>query len=335
MRWPAVLLAAVAALVLASPADAARFGGQKWPTRTITYHVAAPQYEGAIQLATLAWNRSGVKIRFKRIASRRRAALHIIYGHRGGPSGRATLGYRSRSTYVGSLVNGRRYRGPVRCGGRVRKGGKLRKVRCLHGAHVFLDHVSAKKLADPYQRNYMVIAATHELGHVLGLRHRKNRCAVMSYQREDACPKPPAPWQLRCRPLERDDVKGAIMRYGGRRKPLAPAFCNSYQPAQPPVGVTAGVDQFGRLVVRWSLGAGAVRAWISVQANTCATAPQYTVDREYIQVHPPGRYCVTLWGVDAQGRQGPATTLAVTVPAGRALSRRAPDPPTRLRPVRG
>jgi len=52
-------------------------------------------------------------------------------------------------------------------------------------------------------------------------------------------------------------------------------------------------------------------------------------------VHPPGRYCVTLWGVDAQGRPGPATTLPVTVPAGRALSGRAPDPPTRLRPVRG
>ena len=318
MRWSVALLAAVAALVLAAPAGAARLGGEKWPTSSITYHVGAPQYKDAIRTATRAWNRSGVRIRFKRVASKRRAALRIIYGHRGGPSGRATLGYRSRSTYVGSLVNGRRYRGPVGCGGRVRKGGKRRKVRCLYGAHVFLDHVSAKKLADPYQRNYMVVAATHELGHVLGLRHRKNTCAIMSYEREAACPKPPARWQLRCRPLERDDVKGAILRYGGKRKKLAPAFCNAYQPAQPPVGVTSGIDQFGRLVIRWSLGAGAVRAFISVQAATCATAPQYTVDREYIQVHPPGRYCVTLWGVDAQGRPGPATTLTVDVPAAAA-----------------
>ena len=103
------------------------------------------------------------------------------------------------------------------------------------------------------------------------------------------------------------------MRYGGRRKPLALAFCNSYQPAQPPVGVTAGVDQFGRSSSAGASAPGAVRAWISVQANTCATAPQYTVDREYIQVHLPGRYCVTLRGVDAQGRQGP-DIAAVTSP---------------------
>ena len=121
-------------------------------------------------------------------------------------------------------------------------------MRCQYGAHVWLDRVAAAKLADPYQRNYMVVAATHELGHVLGLRHRKNTCAIMSYEREEACPKPPVRWQLRCRPLERDDVKGAILRYGGKRKQLAPAFCNAYQPAQPPVGVTSGIDQYGRLV---------------------------------------------------------------------------------------
>ena len=70
---------------------------------------------------------------------------------------------------------------------------------------------------------------------------------------------------------------------------LAPEFCNAYEPAQPPVGVTAGVDAFGRLVIRWSLGAGAVRAFIAVQRTTCAITPQYTVnDGVYIQQRPPG-----------------------------------------------
>lgn len=316
MRWSVALLAAAAALLLAAPADAARLGGKKWPTRTITYHVATPQYKAAIRTATRAWNRSGARIRFKQVASRRRALLRIVYGHGGGPSGRASLGYVAPRDVSRQTIRGKRVRlRGVRCGQRVRYRGELRRVRCQYGAHVWLDRVAAAKLADPYQRNYMVVAATHELGHVLGLRHRKDTCAIMSYEREEACPKPPVRWQLRCRPLERDDVKGAILRYGGKRKRLAPAFCNAYQPAQPPVGVTSGIDQYGRLVIRWSLGAGAVRAFISVQANTCATAPQYSVDREYIQAHPPGRYCVTLWGVDAQGRPGPATTLTVDVPA--------------------
>ena len=85
----------------------------------------------------------------------------------------------------------------------------------------------------------------------------------MSYEREEACPKPPARWQLRCRPLERDDVKGAILRYGGKRKQLRPVL--QREPAQPPVGVTPGSDSTAGSSIRWSLGAGAVRAFISVR----------------------------------------------------------------------
>ena len=81
MRWSAALLAAAAALILASPADAARLGGQKWPTRTITYHVAAPQYKGAVKAATRAWNRSGVKIRFKQDLTYWRAAVVVLVPH--------------------------------------------------------------------------------------------------------------------------------------------------------------------------------------------------------------------------------------------------------------
>ena len=45
-------------------------------------------------------------------------------------------------------------------------------------------------------------------------------------------------------------------------------------------------------------------------------------DGVYIQQHPPGRYCVTLWGVDALGRPGPAPTLTVDVPATAARAAR-------------
>ena len=153
MRWPAALLAAAAALVLASPADAARLGGKKWPTRTITYHVGDAAVRGArSRTATRAWNRSGVRIRFKRVASKRRAALHIVYGHGGGPSGRASLGYRSRSTSSRqTIVNGRRYRGPVGCvrAARAQRAGSCGSVRCLYGAHVCLDHVQREEARRP------------------------------------------------------------------------------------------------------------------------------------------------------------------------------------------
>jgi hypothetical protein len=320
---PLVAVLAVA-LAWAAPAEAFQLGGTRWPGRTITFHASAPQYKDAIKVAVSAWNHSGAKIRFKR-APRRRAQLQLIYGHRGGPSGRATLGYRSPGAFVGKLVDGRRYHGAAGCGGRVRTGGKLHTVRCVYGAHVFLDRVGAEQLADPYQRNYMVVTVTHELGHVLGLRHVENTCATMSYQRFDLCPKPPFAWQIRCRPLERDDVRGAVRRYGGRVKALSAPFCDTYAPAPPPTGITARVDRFGRLAVRWTLAAGSVRAYIAIQRDTCATTPMYTVATEYIGAHPAGRYCVTLWGVDAQGRPGPPATVPVTVPA--AARAGAAEPP--------
>jgi hypothetical protein len=60
----------------------------------------------------------------------------------------------------------------------------------------------------------------------------------MSYHRDQKCAKPR---QYRCRLLERDDVRGAVRRYGGRVRPLAPEFCDAYEPPAAPVGLTASL----------------------------------------------------------------------------------------------
>ena len=53
----------------------------------------------------------------------------------------------------------------------------------------------------------------HELGHVLGLVHEDRRCATMNSVAWSRCALPPS-----CSILQRDDVRGAIARYGGRRE---------------------------------------------------------------------------------------------------------------------
>ena len=181
----AVLLALALALLVAAPADAYRLGGKKWPVRTITYHASAPQYADAITAAVAAWNASGVRVRFKAVSRRSKARVKIVYGRvRSGPSGDAHLGYYRKS--------------------RVR-----------------LNRFDPAGKDPGWLANQMQIVVAHELGHVLGLRHVTKPCSVMNYGRTEDCPKPPAPWQLRCRLLEPDDVRGAIKRYGGRAKGYA------------------------------------------------------------------------------------------------------------------
>jgi hypothetical protein len=60
----------------------------------------------------------------------------------------------------------------------------------------------------------------HELGHVLGLVHDDRRCATMNSAAWSRCGLPPS-----CSILQPDDVRGAIARYGGRVRPLAPELC--------------------------------------------------------------------------------------------------------------
>jgi Matrixin len=311
-----LLLAMLAGLAGGAPAHAYKLGGKSWPKRTITYHVAIPQYEAAIAEAAAAWNASGADIRLKEVASARRAALRIVDGGQGGPSGAASLGYVSRRSLFSMTVAGIPISGDVRCGDRVpvpEQG--LRRVKCVYGARMVLHRVARKDLGDPWTRNEMAIVAAHEFGHVLGLRHAKNTCAVMSYQREQACPKPAGQWQKRCRLLEADDVAGAIRRYGGRAQPLAAEFCDLYAPAPAPLALAASLDADGAIAAGWTPAPGVMATVVAVGRDAC-TAEGGTIfsGTSTTFIRGPGRYCVSAHSLDAEGRPGPVVTAWVDVP---------------------
>jgi len=91
-----VLGAAVALLVAiaAAPAEAYRAAGHRWPGRTITYYDASGQ-TGSVRMAVAAWNRSGVRVRFRPVR-RSRAQVIISSQRRVGCAGVAQLGYTGR-----------------------------------------------------------------------------------------------------------------------------------------------------------------------------------------------------------------------------------------------
>lgn len=285
-----VLLAVAVALLAAGPADAYSLGGKKWRQRTITYHANAPQYNEAIQAAVAAWNASGVRIRFKPVNSRRRANVRIVAGRQAsGPSGDAHLGYYRRS--------------------RVR-----------------LNAFDPAGKDPAWVAHSMRIVVAHELGHVLGLKHVKNPCSVMNYGRDEQCPKPPATWQLRCRLLEPDDVRGALKRYGGRAKAYAPEFCDYAPPPTPPEGLAATWDPVNQAFnLSWTNAPSPYLFAVQWVVNFAGCAPAPTGAGARTQPGPAtgvnpgagaakGSYCVTMWTQDRFGRfAGPATAW-VAVP---------------------
>jgi hypothetical protein len=310
-----LLLAVFAALVGAAPAHAYKLGGERWPG-TITYHVGIPQYADAIAEAARAWSTSGADVRFKEVASRRRARLRIVDGGVGGPSGVASLGYLRRTDIFSMTVDGIGIRGDVRCGQRIRLPDRgLRRVKCVYGARMVLHRVERAQLDDPWTRNEMAIVAAHEFGHVLGLRHAKRTCAVMSYEREETCPEAAGPWAKRCRLLEADDVAGAIRRYGGRANALAPEFCDLYPPPPAPSALTAGVDADGLLAASWTPAPGVAGTALAIGQDECTAEGGTVLDgTTYAIFQPPGRYCVSAYSIDAAGRSGPSLTAWVDVP---------------------
>lgn len=203
-------------------------------------------------------------------------------------------------------------------------------MRCEYGARLNFSGYSRAKLHDPANRNAVELTVTHELGHVLGLAHARRGCALMrtyGFQRDRSCPKPPNPWQIRCRLLERDDVLGAIRRYGGRMKPLGPEFCDRAPAPAAPTGLQLRYDSaIHSVVATWdrdrSLYAGRMAAVIAV--NVCPTA--FDADdsdgrSDWMLGEPRkqwevfrGRWCVAVWQEDAWGRIGPSATAFIDAP---------------------
>jgi hypothetical protein len=266
-------------------------------------------------------------VRF-RPTSRRRARLR--FSETPGvvqTGGHATLGWYPRSFVSERLLEGH----PLELRGIQLPCGHLfpgrGRIVCKRGPFVRLNAPKGRK--DPNVANEMAVTATHELGHVLGLKHVRNRCAVMYPKGNKGCSKPPQAWQLRCRLLEADDVRGAIRRYGGRLRPLAPEFCDKAPAPGAPTGLVATFNSADRSVnVSWTNpSTSSVRfANATVAAGGC---PPSFDDALYLDVRPgqrssatlgagngSGLHCVAVRGGDFYGRTGPPATQEIQVPPG-------------------
>jgi hypothetical protein len=82
-------LALLLTLVPAGAADAR--DGKRWPSGTITYREVPA--DAGVRDGAAAWNRSGVRVRFRRVRSTRRAQVVIRIERREGCAGIAQLGY--------------------------------------------------------------------------------------------------------------------------------------------------------------------------------------------------------------------------------------------------
>jgi hypothetical protein len=76
-----------------------------------------------------------------------------------------------------------------------------------------------------------VMAAAHELGHVLGLNHENRRCALMNAVYVARCHPQPLDWEWYCSPARADDLRGLLRLYGGRYRAPPLRFCE--QPSLP------------------------------------------------------------------------------------------------------
>ena len=158
-RRAVLLLAAVLAFGLGAgqqlPVLAARDDPRPWPGGRLAYYDASGSPE-AVDAAARRWNHAGVRVKLTRAATR--AAADVVF-----------------------VADTRRLR--ARCGSRClglsSSIGRPRDGRVT----VLLDEGIAGR---PTALNVWV--AMHELGHVLGLRHREGTCSLMNARAyDDAC----------------------------------------------------------------------------------------------------------------------------------------------------
>lgn len=203
--FTALVLTVLAAAMATPAAFGFRIGGTAWPGGRIPYYNTDRRDAAAVKLAVHAWNSSGAHVHFVAVSRSRAKVLVTSSGSRCTGTGQGTIGYGSPA-YV-----------------------------------IVYGHCNTEMTAQ---------LLTHEFGHVLGLEHETRRCATMnpsflvdngSVRGGDRChPKAPL-WKWHCGLLERDDVRGAIHRYGGSVH-LGRAFCPIYAAGPAPGIVSVAFD---------------------------------------------------------------------------------------------
>lgn len=170
------------------------------------------------------------------------------------------------------------------------------------------NYVHLARLGRGYDPKLLATIVAHELGHVIGLDHEDRRCATMNATAWTGCGR-----SRPCEILQRDDIRGAVARYGGRVRRSAPVLCPA-APADARVApsansygmtLTARVPAGTSLVTRVAAGDRCpARPFGAASARAAATQR----GEAFLDLGPDPagfrgkRFCASAWARDGDGR---------------------------------
>lgn len=272
----ALALALLGALVVAPSAEAFKRQNYKFPSRTITYHDGTgSRYKKEVAAAAAAWNKSGAKVKWVK-TSKSKARVPIRVSKKIPGAGLAW--------YYG---NGR---GLIELRPTLKKG----QLTELAGSGVATQVI------------------VHEMGHVMGLDHVTDTCAIMQPVLGNGCKRSSVIWQFRCRLLEKDDLRGGVALFGGRVGKVGPEFCDSVAAPRAVTGLAVAAtapneDGSSGVNVSWTTPKGKELESVRIlrKRDSCPTGPEdRDADNVGFETANPGQSQSTLdlGGFPASGR---------------------------------